>query len=175
MAYFLWIQAARLLPSHRLTGIPASLGAALRTRFTSRSCTAVKRDGRPVRSPSANPPNPFSSKRRTQYSTVRGASPNIRPLPDKSFPVRPATLHAADGRTATLRSAEFPVVVQLPSTQRWLWLEASCSQLTTSRILCAITYVAMFKSGHAATAAFFLMPERAQLSQRVLITLGVDD
>jgi hypothetical protein len=59
-----------VLPSHKFTRIPASLGLARQTG-TSRICSALNRLRR---CPSCRPAKPFCSRRRTQYSTLRGAS-----------------------------------------------------------------------------------------------------
>jgi hypothetical protein len=70
------IQAARVLPSHKVPPSPISRGIRRRALLISRSCFSSKRLGRPARSPSCNPAKPLASKPRTQYSTDRGASPN---------------------------------------------------------------------------------------------------
>src|SRR6516165_6442180 len=76
MPYCRWIQAARVLPSHRLPPRPRARGICRRATLSCCSCFSLSRRGRPPRSPSCNPAKPFSSNRRTQYSTLRGASPN---------------------------------------------------------------------------------------------------
>ena len=52
------IQAESVLPSRRLTRIPASLGLARNTRLISVTCFSLNRLGRPERSPSVSPVNP---------------------------------------------------------------------------------------------------------------------
>jgi len=68
--------AASVLPSHRFPLRPAPRGVRRKTALTSAICFSLRRRGRPDRSPSSSPANPISSKACTQYSTVRGASPN---------------------------------------------------------------------------------------------------
>ena len=89
------IHADKALPSHRLPAMPTSRGALRRTASTSPHCFGLSRRGRPGRSPSCKPANPASSKRRTQYSTERGASPSkaatsgqVKPCATKSTPCK---------------------------------------------------------------------------------------
>ena len=76
--YFPLTKADSPLPSQRTPVIPTDSGVCRKTELISSSCLSFSLRGRPERSPSTNPPSPFSSKRRTQYSTVRGASPRRR-------------------------------------------------------------------------------------------------
>jgi len=71
-----WMWAASVFPSHRLPLKPKSTGRFRNRAWISTICGGVSRGGRPGRAPSCNPAKPFVSNRRTQYSTVRGASPN---------------------------------------------------------------------------------------------------
>ena len=77
--YRFLMKAANPLPSQRPLVIPTDFGVWRSTELISCSCLSLSRRGRPERSPSTRPARPFSSKRRTQYSTVRGASPKSRP------------------------------------------------------------------------------------------------
>ena len=146
MPYVFSIQAASVLPSHRLTGIPASVGRARKTRLTSRICAAFKRGGRPERSPSVKPANPWSSNRRTQYSTVRGASPSRRPASGQVNPC--ATSKTPCSRWSYRDSSERWISCCNPTT-----IEAA-SEMVSGFIVpanhtwlsCAIIYDAMFKT-----------------------------
>src|ERR1700730_10219262 len=61
---YVWsIHADRVLPSHRFTRIPASLGLARKTRLISFTCFWSSRLRRPLRSPSVTPASPYWSKR----------------------------------------------------------------------------------------------------------------
>jgi len=76
--YCFLMKAATPFPSHSPLVIPTESGDCRKTELISSNCLAFSRGGRPERSPSTRPARPFSSNRRTQYSTVRGASPNRR-------------------------------------------------------------------------------------------------
>ena len=84
--YRRWIKADKVLPSHKFAANPTALGGWRSTESTASSCRSLKRLGRPARSPSTNPVSPCSSKRRTQYCTVRGASPKSRPTSGQLIP-----------------------------------------------------------------------------------------
>src|SRR5271157_2060801 len=60
------IQAARVLPSHRLPPRPSARGICRRAALTCCSCLSLSRRGRPPRSPSRSPANPSSSNPPTQ-------------------------------------------------------------------------------------------------------------
>ncbi len=72
------MKAASPLPSQRPLAIPTDSGGCRSTDLISSNCVSFRRRGRPERSPSTKPARPLSSKRRTQYSTVRGESPSRR-------------------------------------------------------------------------------------------------
>ena len=76
--YRFLMKAASPLPSQRPLGIPTDSGACRSTELICSNCLSFKRRGRPERSPSTKPARPLSSKRRTQYSTVRNESPKRR-------------------------------------------------------------------------------------------------
>jgi len=84
--YRFLMKAANPLPSQRPLVIPTDFGVCRNTELISSSCLSLSRRGRPDRSPSTRPVRPFSSKRRTQYSTVRGASPKSRPTSGQLIP-----------------------------------------------------------------------------------------
>jgi len=70
------IQAANVFPSHTFPPKPISRGIRRRAALIPRRCFALRRPGRPDRSPSRKAARPRSSNPRIQYSTVLGASPN---------------------------------------------------------------------------------------------------
>ena len=72
------MKAASPLPSQSPVVIPTVSGGCRSIESISSNCFSFKRRGRPERSPSIRPVNPLSSKRFTQYSTVRGESPKRR-------------------------------------------------------------------------------------------------
>lgn len=76
--YCCLMKAASPLPSQRPLAIPTDSGGCRSTDLISSNCLSFRRRGRPERSPSTKPAKPLSSKRRTQYSTVRGESPKRR-------------------------------------------------------------------------------------------------
>ncbi len=76
--YRILMKTASPLPSQMPLEIPTDSGVRRSTESISANCSSLKRRGRPERSPSTRPAKPRSSKRPTQYSTVRGESPNRR-------------------------------------------------------------------------------------------------
>ena len=84
--YCFFMKAASPFPSQTPPAIPTDSGGCRSTDLISSNCSSLRRRGRPERSPSTNPANPFSSNRRTQYSTVRGASPKRRPTSGQLIP-----------------------------------------------------------------------------------------
>ena len=108
------IHADKALPSHRLPAMPTSRGALRRTASTSPHCFGLSRRGRPGRSPSCKPANPASSKRRTQYSTERGASPSKAATLGRSNLVPLRARHVSGDRSVILRIVESHPAAQEP-------------------------------------------------------------
>ena len=85
-ADFCSIQVLSVFPSQMFPLRPASLGGRRKIRSTASRCFSPRRRGRPGRSPSSNPARPSLSKRPTQYSTDRGASPSRRATSGQVMP-----------------------------------------------------------------------------------------
>ena len=111
-----WMKADKVLPSQMLVPIPTSNGDCRRTASISRYCLSPSRDGLPDLSRSTSPKSPSSSKRWTQYSTVRGASPSNRPTSGQLIPC--ATSNTAWSRWSYRESRDRRISSWRPRTIR---------------------------------------------------------
>jgi hypothetical protein len=98
------------------------------------NCASLKRRGRPERCPSASPARPWASKRRTQYSTVRGEGRRQASgrLPDRSLPAPPTTPHGAGDHTEILPNGESRLAVPKSSSWHQRFAVVSCLHETTN-------------------------------------------
>jgi len=112
--YFDWMNSDRVLPSQRLVPIPTSNGDRRRASPILRNSSSPRRDGLPGRSRSTSPERPSASKRWTQYSTVRGASPSKRPTSGQLIPC--ATSNTGWSRWSYRESRDRRISSWRPST-----------------------------------------------------------
>jgi hypothetical protein len=111
-----WMNSDRVLPSHRLVPIPTSNGDRRRIPPIPRNCSSPSRDGLPGLSKSTSPDNPSPSKRCTQDSTVRGASPSNCPTSGQLIPC--ATSNTAWSRWSYRESRDRRISSWSPRTIR---------------------------------------------------------
>jgi hypothetical protein len=95
--------ADRVGPSHICVGRSNRVGLSRNAISTLRSCSSLKRAGRPDRSPSESPDNPCASKRCTQFTTLRAESLNKPATCGQLMPVQRAARHEVGDRIVTCR------------------------------------------------------------------------
>lgn len=88
--------------------------------------------GRAQHWPSVSPAKPWGSKRPSQYSTVRMASPSKRQLLDRSPPEPPKVSHGDGDRSATLPNVESRVVVPEASFRHHRFAVVPCVHETAN-------------------------------------------